>query len=139
MTNDNFHLKLLKIFHYVMAGLSCLLSSFFLIHAFIGWSVMHGSGPFHETAKNAPPPGFGLMFFTVGVVAVCLGWLFGATIAYAGYSIGKRKHYLFCLIVAGLMCAICNPIGTVLGVFTFVVLLRPSVKEMFQQPIPTTE
>ncbi|NWJ41294.1 MAG: hypothetical protein HXX12_10015 [Geothrix sp.] len=139
MTNDVQHLKLLTIFHYVMAGLTCLLSSFFLFHAFIGWSVMHGTGPFREAAKSAPPPGFGIMFFAVGVLAVCLGWLFGASIAYAGYSIAKRKHYLFCLIIAGLMCGLCNPIGTVLGVCTFVILLRPSVKEIFQQDTVPTE
>jgi hypothetical protein len=136
MNNDEQHLKLLAIFHYILAGLSCLFSSVFLIHAYIGWSEMHGTGVFHEAAKNPPPPGFGIMFFILGIGAVFCGWLFGAAIAYAGYSIGRREHHLYCLIVAGLMCAMCNPFGTVLGVFTFVVLLRPSVKELFhQQPV----
>jgi hypothetical protein len=49
----------------------------------------------------------------------------------AGRSLARRKRYLFCLIVAGTMCVMCNPLGTVLGVFTIVVLLRPSVKELF--------
>lgn len=139
MNNDELHLKLLKIFHYVLAGLSCLFSSFFLIHVFIGWSTMHGSGMLYDQAKNPPPPGFGLMFFIMGTLVVCFGWLFGAAIAYSGYSIGRRRHHLFCLIIAGLMCAMCNPIGTVLGVFTFVVLLRPSVRELFQPPVPKAE
>ena len=78
------------------------------------------------------------MFFIFGTIAVLCGWLFGAAIAYAGHSIGKRKHYLFILIIAGLMCAMCNPFGTVLGVFTFVVLLRPSVKERFEQTASKT-
>jgi hypothetical protein len=28
-------------------------------------------------------------------------------------------------------CLVCNPLGTVLGAFTVVVLMRPSVKELF--------
>jgi len=139
MNNDEQHLKLLKIFHYILGALSCLFSSVFLIHAYIGWSQLHGRGIFHEQVKNPPPPEFGWIFFIMGTVAVVSGWLFGALIAYAGRSISKRNHYLFILITAGLMCVICNPFGTVLGVFTFVVLLRPSVKELFVATAPKPE
>jgi hypothetical protein len=131
MNNDELHLKLLKIFHYILAGLSCVFSLMFIFHIVIGWSAMHGREPFGEVAKNPPPPGFGIMFFVAGVLAVSFGWVFAASVAYAGYSIGKRKNHLFCLIIAGLMCLMCNPLGTVLGVFTFVVLLRSSVKTLF--------
>jgi len=38
---------------------------------------------------------------------------------------------MFCLIVAGIIC-IFMPLGTILGVFTIIVLVRPSVKAMFE-------
>ena len=49
----------------------------------------------------------------------------------AGWWLAKRKHYWFCFVVACLACAF-SPLGTVLGVFTIIVLLRPSVKALFE-------
>jgi hypothetical protein len=43
----------------------------------------------------------------------------------------KRRGRIFSLIVAGLNC-LCFPFGTVLGVFTFVILLRDSVVEVYE-------
>jgi hypothetical protein len=37
---------------------------------------------------------------------------------------------LYCLVVAGIEC-IFMPFGTVLGVFTIIVLMRPSVRNLF--------
>jgi len=93
--------------------------------------MIHGSGPFHTPAKNGPPPEFGYIFMVMGGLAVVFGWLFGAAIAFSARSIRKRKHHMFSLIIAGVMCVMCNPFGTALGVFTFIVLLRPSVKELY--------
>jgi len=35
------------------------------------------------------------------------------------------------MVVAGSICLVCNPLGTVLGVFTIIVLMRPSVRQLF--------
>ena len=40
---------------------------------------------------------------------------------------------LVCMIVAGLSCMM-MPFGTVLGVFTLLVLLKPQVKALFDAP-----
>jgi hypothetical protein len=40
------------------------------------------------------------------------------------------EEYTFCLVMAGVACMF-MPFGTVLGVFTIIVLLRDSVKELF--------
>jgi hypothetical protein len=124
------HLKALSICHYVLGGLLALFSSVFLIHVGMGItlitspSTMSGSGP-------PPPPFMGWMFLMIGSGAVLLGWTLAAFIITAGRFLGRRKHHLFCLIVAGVSCA-WAPLGTVLGVFAIIVLLRPSVKELFQ-------
>jgi hypothetical protein len=83
--------------------------------------------------KGDPPPEFGIFLMAMGGGAILIGWSFAACLIVAGRSLSERKRYLFCLIVAGLTCVLCNPLGTVLGVFTIVVLMRPSVKEMFGQ------
>ena len=49
----------------------------------------------------------------------------------SGIFIRKRKHHVFSLIVAGFNC-LHFPLGTALGVFTFVVLLRDSVQNMYR-------
>src|SRR5438034_237975 len=46
-----------------------------------------------------------------------------------------RRGYLFCLVMAGIACLF-QPFGMILGVFTFIVLLRPSVKTLFGRAAP---
>lgn len=48
----------------------------------------------------------------------------------AGRALAQRRRYTFCLVIAGVACMF-MPFGTVLGVFTIIVLLRDSVKELF--------
>ena len=61
-----------------------------------------------------------------------VGWTLAVCLVVAARSLNQRKRYLFCLVIAGITAAVCMPFGTVLGVFTIIVLLRPSVKEAFQ-------
>lgn len=48
----------------------------------------------------------------------------------SGWLIRERRGRVFSLIVAGLDC-MCLPFGAILGVFTFMVLLRASVAELY--------
>jgi hypothetical protein len=136
MTRDESHLKLLSIFHYVLAGMSALFSSLFLMHFFMGLAML--SGAFGEHGKNDPPRAVGLLFMALGGAAVLLGWSFAGALIVAGRSLTRHKRYTFCLVVAALMCVLCNPLGTVLGVFTIIVLMRPEVKPLFgAEPPPS--
>ena len=47
-----------------------------------------------------------------------------------GRGLAQRKRYMFCLVVACVECLF-MPFGTVLGVFTIIVLSRDSVKALF--------
>ena len=128
---DDSHLRLLSIFHYVLAGASVLFSSLFLMHFFWGLAVWRG-GPFlGQSAKNAPDPAFGVVLMALGAGIVGIGWSVAACLILAGRSLIRRKRYLFCMVVAGSICLVCNPLGTVLGVFTIIVLMRPSVRQLF--------
>jgi hypothetical protein len=70
------------------------------------------------------------IFAAVIAVVILLGWTFGAAQIYVGRCLRDRRHFIFVLVIAGLECAFV-PWGTALGVFTFVVLTRPTVKALF--------
>jgi hypothetical protein len=54
----------------------------------------------------------------------------GVLNAISGWCISKRRARTFSLVIAGIDC-IGMPFGTVLGVFTIVVLVRSSVLEIY--------
>ena len=78
---------------------------------------------------------FGLMFTLIpGFIMLC-GWALAICLIVAGRQLAKRKHYMFCFLMACIGC-ILMPYGTVLGVFTIIVLMRPSVKVLFAAKTP---
>lgn len=127
MNQDQEHLKLLAIFHYVAAGMAALVACIPFIHFFMGLAL--ATGALGDSDPEARPVGFFIMFFALAFIF--LGWTFAALVAFAGRSLQKRQRYTFCLIMAGVECLF-MPVGTVLGVFTIVVLVRDSVKELFK-------
>ena len=129
-SQDDQHLRLLAIFHYVLGGLMALGACFPIIHLAVGLAMM--SGRFGPPTPGEPPPElFGAIFVGVGAGAILLGWTMALCILFAGRSLSQRRRYVFCMVMAGLMMVICIPLGTGLGVFTIIVLQRPSVKQAF--------
>ena len=126
MQQDLEHLKLLSIFHYVAAGMAAMVACIPFIHFFMGLAL--ATGVFGDTDPEARPVGLVIMLFALGFIFA--GWTFAALVALAGRSLQKRKRYTFCLVMAGVECLF-MPVGTVLGVFTIIVLVRDSVKELF--------
>jgi hypothetical protein len=133
MKEDAEQLHLLSVFHYVLAGLCSLFSLFPLIYFGMGLAMMAGVG-------RQPGGEFGPLL--AGAFLAGMGGLF--LIAAVGYALSlflaarfldQRRHYTFCLVVAAISCCF-SPLGTVLGVFTLVVLFRPSVKALFASPEP---
>jgi len=129
MSQDSEHLKLLWIFHYVDAGMTAIFACIPFIHFFMGLALATGALP--DVDAEAQP--IGIFIMVVAGLFIVTGWTLAVLIAYAGRSLQTRKRYTYCLVMAGINC-IFIPIGTVLGVFTIIVLMRDSVKEMFGQP-----
>ena|SRR5581483_4103950 len=138
MSPDDDHLRLLSIFHYVVGGLIALVGCFPLIHITFGLMVIFAPDGF-ESGKGEPPPAlFGLLFVLVGAAIIASFWIFAGCLIASGHFLAERKHYLFCLVIAAIAC-MCSPLGTVLGVFTIIVLMRESVKQLFAEtklPLP---
>jgi hypothetical protein len=136
MNEDLQYLKLLSIFHYVVGGLVALFSFVPIIYVVVGMLAVCIPGSF-EAEGGGMPLFIGWIFIIIGAVLIVLGWAFSACVIIAGRSLARQVHYMFCVAVAAIEC-IFMPFGTVLGVFTIIVLTRPSVKEMFEQNAVST-
>jgi hypothetical protein len=135
MNQDENHLSLLSVFHYIMGGLTLLTSLVFVVYIVVGALVIAQPEGFNDTSSpNGPPPAFmGGLFIGIGVVAMVMVGAIGVLQIVAGASLRSKRRFVFCLVVAGLNC-LNAPLGTILGVFTFLVLFRPTVKELFLGP-----
>ena len=131
MNQDREHLRLLAIFHYVVAGLAALFSLFPLIYAMIGvifvFIARHGTP---KPGEELPPEFLGWIFIGIGSVLFLLGIGLAICILIAGRCLSRRKGYTFALVIACIECLFV-PFGTILGVFTIVSLSRESVKALF--------
>ena len=127
-TQDQQHLDLLGIFHYVVAGLGALFSLIPVVHLAMGLAMV--TGHFPHKPDEPDPAMFGWIFVAVGGAFILFGLTFSALLAYAGRCLRQRRRHTFCLVMAAISCAF-MPFGTVLGVFTLIVLTRASVKPLF--------
>jgi hypothetical protein len=127
---DEQYLKLLSIFHFVVAGITGLFACFPIFHLIVGLTMLTGGFEPAPQDEDFPFQLFGLMFVLLPACIILLGWALAVAIALTGYFLLKRRNYMFCLVVAAVEC-IFMPFGTVLGVFTIIVLLRPTVKATF--------
>jgi ABC-type Fe3+ transport system permease subunit len=132
MNQDLEHLRLLAIFHYVVAGLGALVACFPLIYLVLGLVMIFAPATFegrHHHDEMIWIPGLFLSAF--GSALALAGWAFATCVFLAGRNLARQRRYTFCLVMGAIMC-IFVPFGTVLGVFTLIVLLRPSVRPLFE-------
>ena len=129
MSQDDDHLRLLSIFHYIIAALAAIAACFPLIHLILGAMIIVSPDSLAGNGKM-PPPFLGWIFVIVASVAILIGWCMAIMILLTGRLLAQRRRHLFCLIIAGIECFFV-PIGTVLGIFTIIVLMRESVKQQF--------
>jgi hypothetical protein len=131
MNQDEEHLQLLAIFHYVVAGLAALFSFFPLLYTTVGaifvFAARHGTV---KPGEDLPPEFLGWIFAALGSLLFLIGIAMAICILIAGRSLALRKRYSFALVMACIECLFV-PFGTILGVFTIVVLSRESVRGLF--------
>lgn len=166
---DESHLGILSIFHFVLGGLY-LLGIFFLVGHFMIMSMVFQMPGVMTPAVPPPPapvaigtpvesvevppavetPGTivplsppapapsapvfpkEMKAFFVGFYIVIGVLILTASVCnvLSGVFIRKRKHRIFSMVIAGLNC-LQIPFGTALGVFTLIVLARPSVRSAY--------
>lgn len=127
MTQDEKHLNLISIFQIIFGGLKILFSCVFLIHVAIGVAMLLGA----IDGKDAPPRFVGLFFVLFGTGFILVGWIIATMMIVLGVKLRRRKSRTFCIVAAGIEC-ISMPFGTILGVFTIILLMKDSVKALFE-------
>jgi hypothetical protein len=147
---DLSHLRTLAICHYVWGGLIIAISSFFLLYVFVGFLMASGTIPLSTAPaatapstqfQSAPTPGpapvsprfVGFIMAGIGGGVVALGWTLGILTIFSGRALARQRRRTFSMVIAGINCA-SVPVGTLLGVFTLIVLCRPSVRAMYKSP-----
>ncbi|HWG44931.1 MAG TPA: hypothetical protein VN688_19335 [Gemmataceae bacterium] len=125
------HLKLLSIFHYVVAVLMALIACFPIIHFVVGVMMIVSPNTMAGKGSTPPPAELGWLFIFIAGGIIFVGWTGAICLMLAGWFLRRCKHYLFCMVMAGFVCLF-NPFGTILGIFTIIILIRPSVKRLFE-------
>src|SRR5262249_11147039 len=143
----------LAIGFYVRGGVMLVFGCFFLIYVAMffafsmipesAWNQPQSGAVAHTTASASPAPQVAnpaappLVMFRVmaGVMAGVVGlvWVAGALTLYCGRCIKKRTHRVLIYIMAGVNCMFI-PYGTLLGVFTFIVLGSPEAIAEWNDP-----
>jgi hypothetical protein len=132
VNHDQEHLRLLSIFHYIVGGLCTLFSFFPLLYVMMGSLFIYAARHSSPSPKQDIPSeimgwfiiGFGLIFFLIGLALA-------VSIIMAGRALARRRRYWLAFVVACIQCLF-MPFGTVLGVFTIIVLSRESTKQLFE-------
>lgn len=131
---DQDRLRLLSIGYKISSGIAALFSLFGLLYVFFG-IVM--SGAFRHVSQasfnpSGPPPAFvGFIFAAMGLGMFAIMVVIAILKYRVAVSIDRRKSRTFCMVIAAIGC-LEFPYGIVLGVFTFMLLSRDSVRPLFQ-------
>jgi hypothetical protein len=129
---DHQYLQLLSIFHYVVGGITALFGCFPIFHLAIGLSMLFGGFMTADIEGVLFSTLFGLMFTLIPLLIILSFWGLAAATAVSGYFIQTRQRRILSIVMAAINCAM-FPFGTVLGVFTIIVLVRPSVISLYEQ------
>ena len=100
-----------------------------VLQLIVGVAVLFAPPPANQQGEM-PPSAVGWFFIIIASAFIILGVVIAALIFITGRFLSRRKNHTFCLVIAALECLFI-PLGTILGVFTIIVLMRDSVKHLF--------
>jgi hypothetical protein len=128
---DAEHLRLLAIFHFVAAGFSFLGVALFSMYFFL-FQALLANPQIWAQSQEGPPPEQVMAFFR-GFLVMFLLWFLVSAVGnlLSGLFMRDRRHRTFSMVIAGINC-LHIPIGTTLGIFTFIVLGRESVRKLYR-------
>lgn len=150
---DREHLSALSIGHFILAGVSLLGAAPVLFYGAAGAKLLEEFGGDLSMAMGNLPsqPGAGPLagspdamlqelstLLTVGIASwVAVSVLAAIHLIVVGVMIRRRDWWTFCYLTGWGECLM-FPFGTILGIFTIIVLGRPSVKRLFGVDGPPT-
>ena len=124
-------LDTLSIFYYILAALGVLAGFVPLLYMGCGTAFgLLGAAGSSRPEEAGAAAGVSAFFICVGLPFLAILW----TLAFLNYltakSLRERKRLTLCFAMAIIAC-LNFPLGTILGVFTLVVLNKPEVKQRF--------
>lgn len=128
---DQDHLAILGIIYYVNAGLTAFFSLFGLLYVAMGIAMLGGAFPVDKGPSAEELRTVGIVVTAVGG-GVCGFLLLLALMNYlCGRWLRANKNRAFCFVCA-ILTLLSFPYGTLLGIFTIIVLSRESVVARFR-------
>ncbi|MEM7481097.1 MAG: hypothetical protein AAF481_07970 [Acidobacteriota bacterium] len=129
------HLDLLAIGYFILGGFCLLIPLFALLYLGLGTFMVVAPDEFNG---DAPPAAVGCFVMAIGGFLILLGMAYALLMIWTGLNLRRRQRRMFCLVMAGIS-ALNMPFGTILGVFTMVLLTQPDVQALFENGPPEVE
>jgi hypothetical protein len=129
MNKDLDHLKLLGVLHTIWGILAIVFGLIFGI-IYIGIGVATAASPNTATDTGMSAGAFGGIFIGLGIGFLVAAVIYGILMLLAGGKLRKQRGHGFCFFV-GILDLLGFP-SIILGIFTLMVLSRPTVKELFK-------
>jgi hypothetical protein len=143
---DREHLSALSIGHFILAGVALFSGIPTLVLAVAGASAVDELGPslsilMGDVSGQQPADPFGggtdamiqsveTLMVTAIVAGLAVALISTIHLVVVGVKIRQRRWWTFCYLTGWGECLM-FPFGTILGIFTIIVLGRPSVKKLF--------
>jgi len=125
---------MLAVFHWALAAGDLFYCVALVFQTFALRAIFDSTEP--QANVDLDPELWSRVFTILMVACTVLVLIHAVLVAVAGRFLVRWRHYRFCFGVACLNC-LSFPFGNILGIFTLIVLLRPSVKRRFdRQPSP---
>ncbi len=125
-------LRILSIFHYVLGGLEICFGCLGSLYLLMGLSLALNPMVWTSHGEVPPPPFMGWIFVAVGGMWILCGVVFGILTALSGRFIAKRRNKTFSIVIGALNCLFV-PFGTLLGVFTIILLSKNEIVAMYNE------
>jgi hypothetical protein len=139
-SKDAEHLRTLVICHYIKAGLTLMMSAFIPLH-YVIMRMVFTNPEFMKEMQNAQKSGqpfpfdpqqfFGIFQWFYVIAGVFMLAAIILTVI-SGRFIQRRVNRTFSIVVSGFLCLF-FPFGTILGIFTLIVLTRESVIRLYAE------
>ena len=128
--NKNY-LQAIAIGFYVLGGLGVLIGLLPLMHIAFGIMIVTGKLQNHPSSADE----IAWLFILIGMVAMVVMETIAILLLYTGRCIQRRKRHLFCLVMSAVSC-LASPLGTILGIFSMIMLTKPEIKAEFEAAVP---
>lgn len=130
---DEEHLRLLSIFHYVLAAFGLIPACLPLLYVAFGGVMMANPAFLHDAKGEGPPAFVGFLILAFGAFFALFAWSMLVCVFLSGRFLAKRKNRTFSIVVAAMLCLF-TPLGTILGIFTLIALTKDSVRQLYEAP-----